>query len=78
MTSSRSDSPAGAGTVLVATARYVTIALAAAVTGLTEKAIRAKCERGVWIQDREWRRAPDGRIYIDMERVAKWVERATA
>ena len=53
---------------------YVTIPKAAEQIGLTEKAIRRKIENGVWIEGREYRRAPDGRVYISMEGVASWVE----
>lgn len=53
---------------------YVTIPKAAEQIGLTEKAIRRKIENGVWIEGREYRRAPDSRVYISLEGVAKWVE----
>jgi len=59
--------------VLVAPARFVRIRLAAAIMGLTEKAIRRKIERGVWLEGKHWRRA-DGGIYIDTRAVEKWVE----
>ena len=59
--------------VLVAPARLVRIRLAAAIMGLTEKAIRRKIERGVWLEGKHWRRA-DGGIYIDTRAVEKWVE----
>jgi hypothetical protein len=54
--------------------RYVTIAKAEALTGYTADAIRAKIKRGDWLQDFVWRRAPDGRVLIDMEGYEKWVE----
>jgi hypothetical protein len=57
-----------------ATARYVTVPLAAALTGLSEKAIRRKIEEGKWIAGREYRRAPDGGIFISMTGYQKWVE----
>nr|WP_082807338.1 excisionase [Collimonas pratensis] len=60
------------------TARNVTIALAATKTGLSEKAIRRKIESGVWIEGREWTRAIDGGIYIDMEGYDRWVGKAVA
>lgn len=67
-----------AGPPVVATSRYVTIDLAAVKTGLTPKAIRRKIEDGVWAELREWKRAPDGHIMIDMEGVQSWVEKAAA
>lgn len=59
-------------------ARYVTIKLASRLTGLSEGAIRKRMERGLWIEGREWRRADDGRIWIDTKGVERWVEKATA
>jgi len=54
--------------------RYVLINRFAAQSGYSEKAIRRKIEEGVWVQGRQYRRAPDGRIMIDVEGVEKWVE----
>ena len=64
--------------VTVATARYVVISLAAIKTGLTVKAINRKIEDGVWVENKEWRRGPDGRRYIDMKGYEQWVEKAPA
>lgn len=64
--------------VRVAPATYVTISLAAAITGLTPKAIQRKIEDGKWIEGREYRRSPDGRIFISLKGYEKWVEGATA
>lgn len=50
--------------VTVAPAPYVTIALAAVITGLSEKAIRRKIEDGKWLEGREYRRSPDGGIFV--------------
>jgi len=55
-------------------ARYVTVALAAKLTGLSAKAIRRKIEDGKWLDGREYRRAPDGGVFIDMKGYAAWVE----
>lgn len=62
----------------VTTARYVTIVLASVKTGYSEKAIRRKIEDGVWIEGREYVRAPDGHIMIDMEGMEKWVVKGAA
>lgn len=59
---------------LVAPAPYVTIALAAMLTGLTEKAIRRKIEEGKWIEGREFRRSPDNGIFVSLEGYKKWIE----
>jgi hypothetical protein len=58
----------------VAPAPYVTITVAAAITGLTEKAIRRKIEVGKWLEGREYRRSPDGGIFISLRGFVKWVE----
>lgn len=55
-------------------APYVTIPLAASITGLTEKAIRRKIEDGKWIVGREFRRSPDGGIFISIDGYQKWIE----
>ncbi|WP_226998420.1 excisionase [Tardibacter chloracetimidivorans] len=44
------------------------------LTGYTEKAVYRKIEDGVWLDGREYRRAPDGNICIDLEGYQKWVE----
>ncbi|MFJ1033802.1 excisionase [Bordetella bronchiseptica] len=64
--------------VRVAAAPYVTIPLAAVITGLTEKAIRRKIEEGKWVKGREYRRSPDGGIFISLKGYQQWVEKATA
>ncbi|WP_081058450.1 excisionase [Burkholderia thailandensis] len=63
-------------TIQVAPAPYVTVALAARVTGLTEKAIRRKIEDGKWLEGREFRRSPDGGIFISIKGYQQWVEKA--
>jgi hypothetical protein len=55
-------------------ARYVTIELAAAVTGYSVEAIETKIKRGVWVEGLEWKHAPDGRRLIDLRGVEQWVE----
>jgi hypothetical protein len=64
--------------VQVAAAPYVTIPLMAIISGLTEKAIRRKIEDGKWIDGREYRRSPDGGIFISIKGFRQWVEKATA
>lgn len=55
-------------------ARYVRVKKFTELTGYTEKAIYHKIDDGVWIEGREYRRAPDGSICIDIEGYQKWVE----
>ena len=60
---------------LVSPAPYVTVRLAALITGLTEKAIRRKIEDGKWIEGREYRRSPDGMLFISIKGYVQWIER---
>lgn len=41
--------------VRLAPARFVTIELAATLTGFSPSAIRTKIARGVWLEDRQWK-----------------------
>lgn len=59
-------------TVAIASARFVRIPLAAARTGYTVEAIETKIKRGVWLEDKEYIRAPDGAILVDMEGYERW------
>jgi len=61
----------------IAPAPYVTISLAAMITGLSEKAIRRKIEDGKWLDGREYRRSPDGGVFISIKGYSSWVEKAT-
>jgi hypothetical protein len=58
----------------VATSRYVLLPLAQWMTGYTVKAMQRKIERGDWPEGKVWRRAPDGRIVIDVAGYQRWVE----
>lgn len=57
-----------------ATVKYVQLPVFEALTGYTVKAVRRKIEEGVWLEEREYRRAPDGRILVDLEGFHRWVE----
>lgn len=61
--------------VLINPAKYVTLQLASNITGLSMAAMRAKIKRCDWTLNRQYRKGPDGRIYIDMDGFAKWVEK---
>lgn len=58
----------------MAEVRYVRVRKFAELTGYTEKAVYHKIESGVWMEGREFRRAPDGVILIDLQGVERWVE----
>lgn len=60
----------------VTAARYVRLPLFERLTGYTQKAVRRKIEEGVWVEGREYRRAPDGHIIIDLTGYERWVEGA--
>jgi len=53
--------------------RYVVVPLAAQYTGYSKKAIYRKIEEHVWREAREYRRAPDGHIFIDLPGVQRWI-----
>jgi hypothetical protein len=60
--------------VVVLPARYVLLHLATALTGYSVKAMQRKIERGDWAEGKVWRRAPDGRVMIDLTGYQKWAE----
>jgi hypothetical protein len=59
---------------VLAPARYVLLPLANLITGYSVKAMERKIERGDWVEGKVWRRAPDGRILVDLIGYQKWVE----
>lgn len=59
-------------------APYVTIPVAASITGYSAKAIRRKIENGIWLEGREYRRAPDGHVLISLKGYQQWVEQGRA
>jgi hypothetical protein len=58
-------------------ARFVTIELAAHLTGFTSKAIRHKIDKSVWLEGRQWVKR-DGRILIDLKGYEQWADTAAA
>jgi len=54
--------------------RWVLIKRLAEITGYSEDAIRLKVKNGTWVQGRIWRKAPDGRIFINLDEFERWVE----
>lgn len=62
------------GFAAVLPARYVLLSLAERLTGYTVKAMERKIERADWVEGKEWRRAPDGHILIDLKGYQKWAE----
>lgn len=58
--------------------RYVRVNKFVELTGYTDKAVRCKIAEGVWLEGKQWRRAPDGAILVDMVGYERWVEGAEA
>lgn len=54
--------------------RWVLVPLFCTLTGYTDKAVRRKIEEGIWLQGRHYRKAPDGRITMDLQAYYAWVE----
>lgn len=53
---------------------WVLIPVFANLTGYSEKAVRRKIEDGVWVQGKHYRKAPDGRITMNVQEYYKWVQ----
>jgi hypothetical protein len=53
--------------------KFVLIPLFEKLSGYSEKAVRRKIEEGIWIEGMHYRKAPDGRIHIDMQAYYTWV-----
>jgi hypothetical protein len=56
------------------TTRYVRIPKFCDLTGYTAGAVNDKIRRGKWIEGRQYRRAPDGHILVDLIGFQQWVE----
>lgn len=52
---------------------FVTIKVYALISGLTENAVRMKIKAGTWLEGREYKRAPDGSLWIDRHGVHRWI-----
>ncbi|MGI4812474.1 MAG: excisionase [Janthinobacterium lividum] len=57
--------------------RWVLIKRIAEITGYTENAVRHKIKDGTWLEGRLWRKAPDGRVFVDTHEFDRWVESAS-
>jgi hypothetical protein len=60
--------------ILIPATRYVRLPVFEAMTGYSTKAVRRKIEEGVWLEGRQYRKAPDGHILIDLHGYETWVE----
>jgi len=53
--------------------RFVQLRVFETLTGYTEKAVERKIATGVWVEGRQFRRAPDGRVLVDLDGYETWV-----
>ncbi len=53
--------------------QYVSIDLAAAMFGTTRSSIENRIGKGVWLEGRQYYRAPDGTRWIIVAGVNKWI-----
>jgi len=53
---------------------WVLIKRFAEITGYSENAVRHKVKNGTWIEGHVWRKAPDGRIFVNVAEFERWVE----
>lgn len=51
----------------------VSIDLAAAMFGTTRSSIENRISKGVWLEGRQYHRAPDGTIWVNVKGVNQWV-----
>jgi oxalate decarboxylase/phosphoglucose isomerase-like protein (cupin superfamily) len=54
--------------------KWVLIKKLVELTGYTENAIRAKIKKGVWLKEKHWHKAPDGRIHFNVGEIQSWIE----
>lgn len=54
--------------------RWVLIKKFAEMTGYSENAVRHKIKGGVWVEGRIWKKAPDGRVFVNVDEFERWVE----
>lgn len=55
---------------------WVLIPVFSSLTGYTAKAVYRKIADGVWLQGKHYRKAPDGRITLNLQEYYRWVEQA--
>ena len=60
------------------TMKWITVKKFSMLSGYTIKAVYNKIERGVWNKDEIWRKAPDGRLFINIIAFENWVQGVAA
>jgi len=53
--------------------RFIKIKKFCELTGYTENAIHQKMHAGVWRQNQQYRKGPDGVLLVDIEAYERWV-----
>ena len=56
--------------------KWVLINKVIELIGYSDDAIRAKIAKGVWLSGTHWKKAPDGRLFFNLEAIQKWIEKA--
>lgn len=56
------------------TAKWVKVSKYCAETGDTPGGVRAKRRSGLWQEGVQWKKAPDGNVWINVEAVQQWIE----
>lgn len=54
--------------------KWVLITKIQELIGYTDDAIRSKISKGVWIKGVHWKKAPDNRLFFNLEAIQKWIE----
>lgn len=55
-------------------AKYITLQKLSDLTGYSHYAIYGKVKTGVWLANKHWKKAPDGRLMFNILEVEKWIE----
>lgn len=55
-------------------AKWVLIKKFTEVVGYSEDAVRAKIKKGVWLEQKHWIKAPDGRVLLNPQAINDWIE----
>lgn len=53
--------------------RYIRVNKFAEMTGFTPNAIYCKIREGAWTDGFQYRKGPDGHVYVDLEGFERWV-----
>ncbi len=53
---------------------WITVKKMSELSGITIDAINSNRKKGYWREGIHWRKAPNGRIFININAVEKWIE----